>query len=162
MDEEQLMDPLAIYNISSLLLTNIQAVYVEYGISLPARQYITVGGQGETVHDSEQVTVSWEQAYSGLPGAQSLTPVNRDKPRSAVFVSEVVRTIPGLSPQAKPPKMEDITLASKTQMTDAQLLMEAGLRTAESGWFEYGIVDVSGGVPKGNLQAIILSLVAVI
>lgn len=157
--DEKYHDLGAVGLLADRLLAKIVEVYAESETPLPARRYKTVGGQGDTVHDGEQVTVSWEQGYSGLPGAQSLTPVTRTEPRSAVYVAEIVRKIPGLSPKGLDPTPAAISAAADLQMKDAQLLMEAGMRTAEQGWNKKGIVDVSAGKPSGKVQAIILSLV---
>lgn len=152
----------ALLVIGNRLLDKIVEVFAEEQAPLPARRYVTLGGQGETVHDADQVTVSWEQTYSGAPGEQSLSPVRRQMGRSAVFVCEIVRTIPGLTAKGGPPSVEAITAATNVQLKDAQLLFEAGLRAGELGSTEKCIIDVSAGKPQGLKQAILMNFIAAI
>lgn len=170
-----MLDPNEYADIADHILQTIVAVYAEHGIDLPARRYLSVGGQGSTVHDCEQVTVSFEQGYSGLPGNQAQEPVKCDTPRTGVYIIEVVRelaqpntsaanpatpvesrygqTVTGV--QILPPDVQsDI---ARKQMVDAMLLMEAGLRAGQVD--AYGsLADVSAGQPQGNYQAMILVL----
>lgn len=152
----------ALLVVGNRILEKIVEVYAEDGTPLPERRYVTLGGQGDTVHDAEQVTVSWEQSYTGAPGEQSLTPVRRMHGRSAVFVVEVVRTIPGLNSKGQPPSVEAITTTTQVQLRDAQLLFEAGLRAGELGSTGACIIDVSAGKPQGLKQAMLMNFIAAI
>lgn len=169
-----------------LLLETINRVYVEAGISIPDRQYYVIGGQGQTVHECEQVTVSWDQAYSGLPGNEASIPARCDDVHTASFVVEVVRPVntartpvdpmAALNPTAPPTKLpgrwgggigqtemptpEDYMREAKVQMQDAILLLRAGLLAGEATWAETSIVDVSAGSPQGGYQATIMNFTA--
>lgn len=159
------------FEIAGGILRQIELTYAEYNVGLPSRRYITVGGQGETVHDCEQVTVSFEQAYSGLPGDQSQTPAVCNGPRSAVFVVEVVRCIPsadsasaaqsryGSTSSVQNLSPETMNQMAKTQMNDAMLMLEAGLIAGENA-ITGALVDVSSGPASGGFQAMVMQVVS--
>jgi hypothetical protein len=157
-----MQDPNEIVNLAEMILSTVQSVYAEYGVTLPARQYLNAGARATTVHDGEQVTVSLDMAYSGLPGNQAQTPVRIDDPRTATFFIEVVRSLPTPGNSGRPPTPDTLTLKAKEQMVDAAVLLEAGLRAATNTFTKTGIVDVSAGLPQGGLQAMVLNLILVI
>lgn len=147
---------------AQLILDKLIEVYAESGIDLPTRQFLAVGAQGQTVHSSAQVTVSWAQAYSGLPQHQSQFPVKRTAPWSAVFVVEVVRDLPGMTPRGTEPSDATVTATAVSQMQDAQLMIEAGRRAFEDSWEGSGIADISASMPSGLLQAVTMNVILVI
>lgn len=176
-----------IIDMSQHLLDTINSVYADAGIEAPDRQYYVIGGQGQTVHDCEQVTVSWDQAYSGIPGNEASIPSVCDAIHTAAFIVEVVRkvntartptdpmaipnsttptrNIPGhygggTLGQAEVPKPEDFIREAKVQMQDAVLLLRAGLLAGEATTTGTSIVDVSAGAPQGGYQATIMNFVA--
>lgn len=167
------MNPLEFAEMAAAILEHIGEVYSEFETPLPLRRYLAVGGQGETVHDCEQVTVSFEQGFSGLPGDQAQNPVKCDSPRSGVFVVEVVRCVPtagtasGTGTDATPnrygvnnvnaPEASAITAMAIIQMTDAMLMMEAALRFADN-TLSGATVDISAGSASGAYQAMIMSI----
>lgn len=157
-----MQDANEIVNLAENILSTVQSVYAEYGVALPARQYLNAGGKGTTVHDGEQLTVSLDMAYSGLPGNQAQTPVRIDDPRTATFFVEVVRILPTPGNSGRPPTADNLTLKAKEQMVDAAVLLEAGLRAATNTFTRVGIADVSAGLPQGGYQAMILNLILVI
>lgn len=169
-------DPNEFVEAADFILNTVVATYAEHGVELPERRYLAVGGQGDTVHDCEQLTVSFEQGYSGLPGSQAQEPVKCDGPRTAVFIVEVVRelplpnttasnpatTIPSRYSQVKTgvqvlPADVQSEIARK-QMVDAMLLMEAGLRAGDATLINGSLADVTAGSPQGGYQAISLVL----
>lgn len=158
--------------IADHILNTVVATYAEQGIDLPARRYLAVGGQGDTVHDCEQLTVSFEQGYSGLPGNQAQEPVKYVSPRTAVFIVEVVRALPlpnttASNPTTPVPSRYSSDLAvqvlpadvqsdiARKQMIDAMLLMDAGLRAGET-TLTGSLADVTAGSPQGGYQAMSL------
>jgi hypothetical protein len=156
-----------IYETAQSILDELNLTYTQHlgdVVALPTYQYIAIGGAQAQPHDCEQVTVSMEQMYTGLPGAPSDSPVRCDSPRSAVFYIEVVRkTIQpqqasrrGTAIPAKLSPTEENALA-KTQMQDAMLMMEAGLRVGDQ--FLGSIADVSAGPESGGYQAMTMTLV---
>lgn len=158
--------------IADLILNTVVATYADQGVALPERRYLAVGGQGETVHDCEQLTVSFEQGYSGLPGNQAQEPSKYVGPRTAVFIVEVVRQLPlpntlsanpettvqsrwaqDMKVQVLPAEVQ--SEIARRQMVDAMLLMDAGLRAGET-TMTGALADVSAGSPQGGYQAMTL------
>lgn len=172
-----MLDPQEFAELADLILNTVVTTYADHGVDLPTRRYLAVGGQGETVHDCEQVTVSFEQGYSGLPGNQAQEPVKCASPRSGVFIVEVVRALPSPNTDAANPATlvpsrfgQEVTgvqilpaevqsAMARKQMVDAMLLLDAGLRAGET--LQLGaLADVSAGSPQGLYQAMTLVLTA--
>lgn len=168
-----MIDPNEFVETAEHILATVETVFAEHGVALPERRYLSVGTQGSTVHDGEQVTVTFEQGYSGKPGNQAQEPTRCNGPRTAVFAVEVVRAVPVVNtPEAapqtqipsrygqvttgvdiiEPSKMSEV---GRKQMIDAAILLDAGMRAADNG-IQGGICDVSAGQPQGGLQAIVL------
>lgn len=159
------------------ILNTVVATFADHGVDLPERRYLAVGGQGDTVHDCEQLTVSFEQGYSGTPGNQAQEPVKCASIRSAVFIVEVVRALPlpnttAANPATTVPSRYGIeksqvavlppevqTSIARKQMVDAMLLMDAGLRAGET-TMTGSLADVTAGSPQGGYQAISLVITA--
>lgn len=170
-----MLDKLEFVELADRILNTVVATYADHEVDLPARRYLAVGGPGSTVHDCEQVTVSFEQGYSGLPGNQAMEPSKCVGPRSAVFVVEVVRTLPlpnttaanpaTTVPSRYPNVVEGVAVLppevqsdiARKQMIDAMLLLDAGLRAGETQLYG-SLADVSAGQPQGGYQAISLQL----
>lgn len=169
-----MIDPNEFVDLADHILNTVVATYADHGVDLPERRYLAVGGQGDTVHDCEQLTVSFEQGYSGLPGNQAQEPVKCDGPRTAVFVVEVVRELPqpntaAAAPSTTVPAMygevksgvqilptEAQSAIARKQMVDAMLLMDAGLRAGENTIINGSLADVTAGSPQGGYQAMTL------
>lgn len=176
-----------IIDMSEHLLETINRIYQEAGIAVPELQYYVIGGQGQTAHDCEQLTVSWDQAYSGLPEAEASVPAQCDQIHTARFVIEVVREVKSVRPFIDPntgqtvqptlnrpaaygrggstmkiekPDAELMKLEAQQQMRDAILLLRAGLIAGEGTTGNRAIVDVSAGAPSGNYQAVIMNFTA--
>lgn len=154
-----IIDPDGISSMASLILSKINEVFGEAAVTLPTRQVLLVGGLGQSAHDDEQVTISWEQTYSGEPGQQAQVAVRRTTPRSGVFVVELVRSIPDLYTSNGTPLAAEMTATANIQMQDAALLYEAGMRACEGSMLGRGIVDLSAGAPSGGLQAVIMTVI---
>lgn len=172
-----MIDPNEIADIADHLLNTVVATFADHGVDLPTRRYLAVGGQGDTVHDCEQLTVSFEQGYSGTPGNQAQEPVKCASPRSAVFIVEVVRALPlpntaDANPATPVPTRygQEVTgvavlppqvqsAIARKQMVDAMLLMDAGLRAGET-TMTGSLADVSAGSPQGGYQAMSLVITA--
>jgi hypothetical protein len=153
------MDVLETITAANKILISIENMFNTNSVVLPARRYITVGGQGTVAYDCEQLTVSWEQTYSGKPGSpiQEISTCNTI--RSGVFVVELVRPIP-VSQQADiPPETFLIQEAAEGLMKDAVLLYNAGLNAAEGSILDGGLADVTVGAPAGGYQSIIMTVV---
>lgn len=173
-----------IIDVAEHLLATINRVFQEERVDLPARQYYVVGGQGQTVHDCEQVTVSWDQAYSGLPANEASMPAQCDQIHTGSFIVEIVRQVNtirsadgiqaaqsgapnlpgryggGIAGSVDAPAVEDFIREAKVQMQDAVLLLRAGLLAGEATLGGNSIVDVSAGTPQGGYQAVIMNFTA--
>lgn len=169
-----MLDPNEFVEIADLILNTVVATYADHGVSLPDRRYLSVGGVGMTVHDCEQVTVSFEQGYSGLPGSQAQEPAKCAGPRTGVFIVEVVRALPqpntvaanpatlvppryGLETQVQILPADVQSAHARKQMVDAMLLLDAGLRAGETSLVG-SLADVSAGSPQGGFQAMVLTI----
>ena len=168
-----MIDPKEFADIADRIMNAVVATYAEHEVDLPARRYLAVGGQGATTHDCEQVTVSFEQGYSGAPGNQAMEPVRCESPRSGVFIVEVVRALPQPNTPAANPTTtvpnrlsqvvnvatlpEDVQSdIARKQMVDAMLLLDAGIRAGDTNLGS--LADVSAGEPQGAFQAMVLTL----
>lgn len=151
-------------------------------LTIPDRRYYTVGGQGSTVHDCEQITVTWDQGYSGTPGDDASNPTRCDEPFTLGFVVEVVRKVDSLPPSEEAlasggtisqpsryaktaatwsaPDPEGIMSDARVQMKDAAILSKAGTLAGEHTTLGRAIVDVSAGTPSGQYQAVIMNFAA--
>jgi len=168
-----MIEPNEFVEIADHILNTVVETYADHGVDLPERRYLAVGGQGDTVHDCEQLTVSFEQGYSGVPGNQAQEPVKCATPRTAVFIVEVVRALPqpntaAANPQTSVPSRYGRAMGgvqalsadtqsdiARKQMIDAMLLMDAGLRAGET-TMTGSLADVTAGSPQGGYQAMTL------
>lgn len=158
------------------VMASIERVYAGAGLSLPQLRYITAGGIGDTVHDCEQVTISWEQSYTGLPGNPMQEMTRCDGPTTSVFVIEIVRCIPEATSGTRraarstpnsavqPVNTSERSEAAYTQMRDAFLLREAGMAAGESDLLttQGVLLDVSAGTPQGGYQGMLMTLAVAI
>lgn len=172
-----MLDPQEFVQIADHILNTVVATYADHGVDLPERRYLAVGGQGSTVHDGEQVTVSFEQAYSGRPGMQAQEPVKCDSIRSGVYLVEVVRALPtpntvSANPNTTVPSRYGQAVTgveilpadvqsdmARRQMVDAMLLMDAGLRAGQTTTVG-SLADITAGQPQGGYQAMTMVLTA--
>jgi hypothetical protein len=145
-----------------IILDAVRAEFQAAGVDLPLRQYLAIGGRGETVHDCAQVTVSWEMTYSGTPGQPSQTAQPCDNmPLSATYFVEVVRKYP-VTTTGKAVSQDLLTAYAEQRMDDSILLAQAGKRAIEAVWSQRGLVDIVAGSPQGEYQALILSIITAV
>lgn len=146
-----------VYKFANILLENIKATFNEYGVSLPSRQYIDIGGQGDAPWDCEQLTVSWDGTVLGMPGNPVQELQRCTDPRTATFFTEIVRCKPGLKGRngnAIPPNVEDLNKFSKEEMFDGELLYEASVRAATRSWGGKALISISSSTAQGDYQAV--------
>lgn len=165
-EEEEHIAPDELFLTAELLHESIQDAFNGYGVMLPGRQYITWGGRGDSVHDCEQLTISIEQVYTGMPGEQANTPQPCFGTNTVAFSVELVRCIP--TPTGKgggrPPEAEKITEMARTQSRDAMILLEGGMNAIQAqdflpGTGGGGVADVAPSPPQGGYQAVILTII---
>lgn len=155
--------PNYIGDLAQHVLNTLITEFAEQEVDLPSLRYITAGAR--PAHLCEQLTVSFEQAYSGLPGDQAQTAVQCNSPQSAVFSVELVRCVPTGTQRGRStpiPVAEDgaeQTQSALKRMHDAQILMDGGMKAFKSQWSQSGIADVSVGAPEGGFQSVVLSVI---
>lgn len=144
---------LSLVTLGNTILDGVIEGYAARGIALPDRQYLTIG---TPANDCEQLVVSWQQTYLGLPGDEASIPQPCDNtPHTAVFVVQICRKMPVVSDSGKAPKPEDIQKRSEAVLLDAYVLFEIvshidpfalGLITTAD------VVEVSGGLSCIQVQ----------
>ena len=161
--EEEVPARLSIYNLMQMMMDEVNATYAEAGVELPSKQCFDSYGAGQTPHDCEQVSISFEQMYNGLPGAPEQVPGKCYSPRTGVFVIEVTRCVPTLEKNRAGklalPSVAKLDEMAKQQSADAWLLMDAGLRAAEAANYLGGLSDVAFTPESGGYQSAVLNLV---
>lgn len=155
----------SVFRLMQGALNDVIDTFAANGVDLPERQYLTVGNSSEVIHDCEQVTVTFEQAYTGLPGNPDGTTPVCSSPSSAVLAIEIVRCIE-TPKQArggipKPVEADAHTKDALIQVTDAYLLLEAGMSSIRKN-FLGGVAEVSAGTANGAMQGMVMSLVLAI
>lgn len=159
-----MVDLLEISNAADKILLAIENTFNVNAIALPARKYTTVGALGSVAYDCEQLTVSWQETYNGLPGNPQIGIIkpNCSTLHTGVFIVELVRPIAvSLKPDV-PPEPALIQASADGLMKDAVLLHDAGLVAAEDSLLNGATVSVSAGDPSGGYQSIIMTVTMVI
>jgi hypothetical protein len=145
------------------LLEQIQNIFEQEDVALPERQILTVGAPTDVAWDCEQLVVSFDQIYNGLPGQQEQVPSNCSGPRTAVLTAQLVRCVPtGEISRAGmiPPAPAQMTATAEQFMIDAWLLMDGGMTFADSQQFLGGLADVTIAPAQGGFQASVLTIIA--
>lgn len=145
-------DDLRLVTLGRTILAGVVDGYAARSISLPERQYLTVG---IPANDCEQLVVAWQQNYLGTPGDEASLPQPCDVPRTAVFSVQVCRTMPVVSDSGKAPKAEDIQRRSEAIMVDAQVLFEIVSYIDPFGLgliVTCDVIEVSGGLACIQVQ----------
>lgn len=145
---------------ADLILQTVENVFNQYGVELPARKYITVGALGSVAYDCEQLTVSWQESYNGLPGNPQIGVIRKECAtfHSGVFIVELVRPIPISRNPDIPPEPALIEEAARSYMRDISLMKEAGNIAAEDSLTQGGTISISAGDPAGGMQSIIMTI----
>ena len=143
----------SLVNLCNSVLESVISVFEQFGVGLPERRYVTVG---QTVHDCEQVTVSFQQLYLGPPGDQAQTPQKCTAPRTAFLNVEIVRSL-ALPGRTGKPSADAMQTNAETKLVDAYLLLKAGADAVDQ-WGIGVIADVTVGEASGDRQAVILNV----
>lgn len=147
---------------ANAILLCLEDTFNANGIALPARKYITVGGAGTVAYDCEQLTISWEQTYSGRPGNPLQEITKCTGIRSGTFIVELVRPITISQKPDIPPEAHLIQADAERLMQDATLLYYAGLLAAETHnpiLEGGGLATVVMGAPAGGYQSIVMNVI---
>ncbi len=140
-------------------LDRVVSVYAAAGVSLPERQYYTLG---QAAADCEQLVVVFSQAYVGPPGDQAASPQRCGGPKTAALSVQVTRSIPTMSSKGRPPTPEQIQTASEVLAVDAYLLLDCANALeqwdAEGGYGLGVIATVNADAPQGGFQSVTMSI----
>lgn len=137
------------------ILDSIVGVFEFNDVLLPERRFITVGG---TVHDCEQLTVSFDQLIAGPPGAQTEEVTRCNDPRTIALTIELVRCIPVARGRGSAVSAADLSDAATRMTGDAWLLMEGAMASGSADYLG-ALTDVSVTEPSGGFQATVLNMV---
>lgn len=102
------------------LLASVVGRLTAAGIVLPTRRYVWVGA---VAVDCEQVVVSYEQSFLGLPGLQDASAIQCSVLRSAQFAISIIRCVPSPDRSGTPPSVESLDAVATVMLTDALELM---------------------------------------
>lgn len=135
------------------VLEHIVQYFEAAGLEVPGRRYLNVG---QTAHDCEQLTVSFQQIYAGAPGDRAETPQKCNSPRSVVLTIQTVRRVALPAGRTTPPEPQEITDRTKQKTTDAWVMLDAALSLVDD--YIGAIADVTVTNPSGEYQATVLNL----
>lgn len=149
-------EDLSLVTLAQTILDGVVDAYGAKGITLPDRQYYTIG---TPANDCEQLVVAWQQSYVGLPGDEASLPQQcNDTPKTAVFSVQLCREVPVVSDSGKAPTAAAIQDRSKLLLTDAWVLLNAvgaidpyGLGVIAT----VDVVEVSGGLGCIQVQTVL-------
>lgn len=152
-------------NLATLLenvLAQVVSSYASYNMTLPSRQYYTMG---EPALDCEQVVVSFVQMYIGSPGDEANQPRRCNDPRSATLNVIITRAIPVVGQNGRPPAAETIQSASEIIAYDAYILLDSAAQIDQ--WdptgFGMGVIaTVESRTAEGGLQSTVLTVTTAI
>jgi hypothetical protein len=160
LDPERTAEVRSIVTMMDGVLAGVVRAYEQSGIELPARRYWTLA---TPAHDCEQLTVTFNQAYLGIPGDDAGEPSRCNSPRSASLTVEVVRCIPTVSARGnRAPTAEQIQSGSEALAIDAWLLLDSAAQLDQ--WDPLGgpglgvIATVDAREPQGGFQAVTMTL----
>lgn len=142
------------------ILSAVESSALTLHVTLPDRQYVTVGG---SVYDCEQVTVSAISSDTGLVGAESggmsdLDPC--DPVWKCVYEVGVVRKAVEAVSGARGtilPKVADVEADTKVVSADFAVLVGAAQAMSDAGVFRRMATSVQFGQPQGGLIAAVAS-----
>jgi len=151
-------DALNLKNLLDAMLEKVEDVFASYDVPLPTRRYWTVG---TPAIDCEQLVIAFVQMYLGPPGDQAGAPMRCNVPKSAVMSVSVVREIPVVGANGRPPAAEKIQAGAEISAVDAWVLMDTVQlfdRWDDSGYGPGVIATVDVGSPEGGLQITTLQI----
>lgn len=160
-----MMEAEDIWTAANVILTSIEGIFAAAEVELPARRFITIGGPTSVAHTCEQLTVCWDQSYSGTPGNQDQVPQKCDGIRTGRFIVELVLCGPEVIKLGKMTGTitpEAYSTKAYEQMKAAALLYNAGMIAGEGTILEAGLVDLAAGELQGEFQAIIMNVLMAI
>ena len=148
-------EALSLKTLLDQLLQVIVDRYTFHGVTLPTRQYWTMG---QEAIDCEQLVISFQQLYIGPPGDEATRPQKCNSPRSAVLKATIAREIPAVGGRGLIPTEEKMQEAAYISSVDAWVLLDcvAFLDQWETtGAFGLGVIGtVDVDPPSGGFQTV--------
>lgn len=157
-------DALSLKTLLDQALARTIAVFTEYNVPLPARQYWMMGPSSV---DGEQLCVSLTQMYLGLPGDEAHIPQRGNAARSAVLNIAVSRDVPVVSSNGKPPTPEEMTMAANISAVDSWVLLELTRRLdmwdPDASAYGMGVIaTIEAPVQEGGFSTVNMTVTLVI
>lgn len=155
-----------ISNRASQIQEIIKDVFESNGVDLPERQYIFVGGEEETAHDDEQLTISFAALRLGVtPTSTGMFNPACPPGYIATYFVELVRCTPQTGKNNSrlktsiAPGQSELDSYGRSRAIDAWLLLRVGQNIKNLpetlGQVDFGIVAQK---EQGTMQAIRLSV----
>jgi hypothetical protein len=148
-------EALSLKNLLEQTLTVIEDRYTYHGVSLPTRRYWSIN---EEVIDCEQLVVTFQQLYIGVPGDEATRPQKQDSPRSAVLKATIARPIPTTNGRGLVPTEARIQQGSEISAVDAWVLLDCISMLDQwqiTGSFGIGVIaTVDTDPPQGGFQTV--------
>lgn len=113
------------YDILEELVTRL----TNAGVSVPDRRYIHTGlvaldaGPGVTCADQLVVTLNFD--FQGLPGLFDESPLQCEQPTTAVYEIWMSRCVPIIKDSGKPPSVDELNASAETIMEDVREISRA-------------------------------------
>lgn len=159
----EIQDPFSYYEIAESLLINIRELFSANNVSLPERQYVSVGPENTTAHDCPQLTVTFKNISDGLSYNDVPRMLTCHTFQSGIFFVELVRSIPttgsaqGL--RVSMPSPEELSESAKNMARDAKLFREVvNIVSQDHNITDKPMYSISFGEPSGGFQAVQLSI----
>lgn len=148
-----------IRDLAAAFLAAVVARYAATTAGLPERRYTTVG---DVAFDCEQLVVSAETVYAGLPGAETFqsTPPSIAFLYTVRFAIGLVRCVPGPTSQGKPPSAANLLAAGELAQIDTREILKAVTKAKTAGDLtafcqNVGFAGISYTGPSGGFVGIL-------
>lgn len=155
-------EALIIVKMMDQLLETVVGIYEQQGVPAPARRFWMMN---EPAEDCEQLVVSFQQGYLGVPGDAAAEAQNCNVPRTAVINIYVTREHP-VGEAGKAVNTERIIEASKWPAVDSAVLLWALNDLNQLADFlgpgPGVIATVNVAPPNGGVQTTVLNLSRII
>lgn len=115
------------YQIAADLLDSIQDRFATAGVPLPERAYVHAGQVADDIGcpDGGQLVVALRRVFSGFPGAPRTGDAWENPVVSAEYEIRLLRCVPTMSPDGRPPTVDQLNGAGMEILTDATVLPRA-------------------------------------
>lgn len=145
------------YTVAEAILAAVVSGYSAAGVTLPSKQFVSPGAL--PAWDGEQVTVSLQRTFQGMPGQEQGTPRGwQVATLTGLFAVEVVRAVAGLSDDGVVPAAGAIGADGQAHMADHRTLygaLQTAVRTesiGSKGRVFVGSIESVG--PEGGLAGV--------